>query len=200
MQEVVESRISCAEQEAIDVTLREEFVYDFFLYHAYSKLSGFLTNILGFAIFIMGVYSYWMGYSDGKELAFFVVSSVVFLTATPLQLKWKARQAMKQDMWRQTMHCTFFDGKGIQIERGENVRLYAWEEVERAAVAPKTIVLYIDGGEALVFPKESFGEKFGSIYQMIAINLGRSRSKRAEKAGKAKKKDDPDDKTAELAQ
>ena len=39
MQEAaVENRISCAERETIDVTLREELVYDFFLYHAYSKL------------------------------------------------------------------------------------------------------------------------------------------------------------------
>lgn len=194
MQEAaVENRISCAERETIDVTLREELVYDFFLYHAYSKLSGFLTNILGFAIFILGVYSYWMGYSDGKGLAFFFVSSVIFLAATPLQLKWKARRAMKDDMWRQTMHCTFVDGEGVQVERGENTRIYAWEEVERAAVAPKTIILYVDGGEALIFPKESFGTKFGRIYQMIAVNLGRSRSKRAEKQKK------PDKKTAELA-
>lgn len=188
MQEAAENKISCGEQETIDVTLREEFVYDFFLYHAYSKLSGFLTNILGFAIFILGVYSYWMGSSDGKGLAFFVVSAIVFLAATPLQLKWKARKAMKEAAWRETMHCTFTDGTGVQIKRGEETRFYGWEEVERAAVAPKTIILYIDGGEALIFPKESFGEKFGNIYQMIAVNLGRSRMKRRMKQEDSKKK------------
>ena len=39
----------------ITVQMTKETLYDFLLYHAYSKFSGFMANILGFAIIFLGV-------------------------------------------------------------------------------------------------------------------------------------------------
>ena len=50
------------------VHMTKEALYDFLLYHAYSKFSGFLMNILGFAVIFLGVLSYASGRA-GKAAA-----------------------------------------------------------------------------------------------------------------------------------
>ena len=45
----------------ITVHMTKEFLYDFLLFHAYSKFSGFLINILGLAIAFVGVFMYASG-------------------------------------------------------------------------------------------------------------------------------------------
>lgn len=167
-----EAQMTMLDSETIEVAMQEEFLFDFFLYHAYSKFQGFLTNILGFAIFILGAYSYWAGTVDGMGCGFFIAASILFIAATPIQLKLKARRAMQEESCARPVTYEFTDGKGI-LATAEDSRFYAWEDVRRAAVAPKTIILYLEGEKALVFPKAAFGEKFGKIYQMIAVNLAR---------------------------
>lgn len=52
-EEIKESRMT--------VRMTKEALYDFLLFHAYSKFSGFLVNILGLAIVFMGIFSYTTG-------------------------------------------------------------------------------------------------------------------------------------------
>ena len=49
-EEIKESRMT--------VRMTKEALYDFLLFHAYPKFSGFLVNILGLAIVFMGIFSY----------------------------------------------------------------------------------------------------------------------------------------------
>ena len=46
-----------------------------------------------------------------------------------------------------------------------------WTEVQRAVVAPKTIGVYYGKDQALILPKQDFGEEFLPIYQMIVRHL-----------------------------
>ena len=47
------------------VNMTKEALYDFLLFHAYSKFSGFLVNILGLAVAFMGIFSYTTGRVSG---------------------------------------------------------------------------------------------------------------------------------------
>lgn len=42
----------------ITVHMTKEALFDFLLFHAYSKFSGFLVNILGLAVAFMGIILY----------------------------------------------------------------------------------------------------------------------------------------------
>ena len=42
-------------EEKLTVQMTKEALFDFLLYHTYSKFSGFLTNVLGAAVGIMGI-------------------------------------------------------------------------------------------------------------------------------------------------
>ena len=83
-EEIKESRMT--------VRMTKEALYDFLLFHAYSKFSGFLVNILGLAIVFMGIFSYTTGRVNGIGAALYLAAAVLFLGATPFQLKMRAKK------------------------------------------------------------------------------------------------------------
>ena len=176
MQENAEKAENAPASATIRVTMTREALFDFFLYHAYSKLSGFLQNLLGLAVFFMGVWSYVSGRTGALGCFFFILASVCFLGYTPLLLWTKAGNAMRTEpMYRTPMDVTFTEGVSILVEQGSSRKEYPWEDVLRAPVTPKTISYYVSPEQALIIPKEAFGDQFLKCYQITARSLGMSR-------------------------
>ena len=55
---MVEKETKVVNENKMMVNMTKEALYDFLLFHAYSKFSGFLVNILGLAVAFMGIFSY----------------------------------------------------------------------------------------------------------------------------------------------
>ncbi len=162
--------------EKITVKMTKEYLYDFFLYHAYSKLSGFLVNILGLSVFFIGAFSYGRGKVGAAVCAIYVIFSLMLLCYTPITLKHRASKTVKTSpLYKEPMEMTFSDEQGIVTCQGDTSIVTPWENVVKAAVTPKTIAVYISAEEAIVIPKADFGDKFRPVFSMIARNLGRSR-------------------------
>ena len=64
-------------EEKITVRMTDTYLFDFTLYHTYSKLAGFLTNILGVAIAFMGIIMLVMGKIKLVQIIFYLVAAVV---------------------------------------------------------------------------------------------------------------------------
>lgn len=64
-------------EEKITVRMTDTYLFDFTLYHTYSKLAGFLTNILGAAIAFMGIIMLAMGKIKLVQIIFYLVAAVV---------------------------------------------------------------------------------------------------------------------------
>ena len=64
-------------EEKITVRMTDTYLFDFTLYHTYSKLTGFLTNILGAAIAFMGIIMLVMGKIKPVQIIFYLVAAVV---------------------------------------------------------------------------------------------------------------------------
>lgn len=64
-------------EEKITVRMTDIYLFDFTLYHTYSKLAGFLTNILGAAIAFMGIIMLAMGKIKLVQIIFYLVAAVV---------------------------------------------------------------------------------------------------------------------------
>ena len=79
----------------ITVRMTKEYLYDFLLFHAYSKFSGFLINILGLAVAFMGVIMYTTNHTGVTGLVFYLIAAVIFLGGTPLQLKMRAAKQVE---------------------------------------------------------------------------------------------------------
>ena len=64
-------------EEKITVRIQIHTCLTFTLYHTYSKLAGFLTNILGAAIAFMGIIMLVMGKIKPVQIIFYLVAAVV---------------------------------------------------------------------------------------------------------------------------
>lgn len=159
----------------ITVRMTKEALYDFLLFHAYSKFSGFLINILGLAIAFMGIIMYVTGKTGALSVVFYLAAAVCFLGYTPLTLKRRAKQQVQvNEEYCNPVEYTFSDA-GITTEWKDVKKEYAWEQIQRAVVTPKTIGIYYETERALIIPKEDFGDQFAEIFQRIAMNLGMNR-------------------------
>ena len=157
------------------VHMTKEALYDFLLFHAYSKFSGFLINILGLAVAFMGIILYVTGKTSVPGVKCYLVAAFIFLASNPIQLKMRAKkQVMVNEEYCNPVEYIFSE-EGIEVKYGSKTRFHKWEEIERAVVTPKTIGIYYAKEWAIILPKEDFGEKFASIFTLIAKQLGQSR-------------------------
>lgn len=161
--------------EKITVYMTKEALFDFLLFHAYSKFTGFLINILGLAVMFMGIILYVTGKTGTIGVVFYIAAAIMFLGYSPLQLKMRAKKQVKLNKeYSDPIEYTFSE-TGILTEREGMKQEYTWSEIEKAVVTPKTIGIYYEPEKALIIPKEDFGNQFVSIFQMIGIHLGRAK-------------------------
>lgn len=159
----------------ITVRMTKEYLYDFLLFHAYSKFSGFLINILGLAVAFMGIIMYTTDRTGVIGLVFYLIAAAIFLASTPLQLKMRAaKQVQVNKEYCNPVEYTF-SKEGIDVDNEGNVKHFEWSEIERAVVTPKTIGIYYGKEQAMILPKEDFGDQFVPIFTIIATELGQSK-------------------------
>lgn len=153
--------------------MTKEYLFDFLLFHAYSKLGGFLVNVLGLAVAVMGILMYVTGKTGATGAVLYIGAALAFLSYTPVLLKARAaKQVRVNPEFCQPIEYTFSE-EGILAKQSDGEKAYSWEEIQRGVVTPKTIGLYYEEEKALIIPKADFGEQFGEIFQMIAVHLGR---------------------------
>ena len=172
---MVEKETKEVNENKMMVNMTKEALYDFLLFHAYSKFSGFLVNILGLAVAFMGIFSYTTGRVSGIGAALYLVAAVIFLGGIPFQLKMRAKkQVVVNREYNAPVEYTFSE-KGITLEQNGESKTYEWEQIERAVVTPKTIGIYYAPECAMILPKEDFGDQFVPIFTTIATQLGQSK-------------------------
>lgn len=136
-------------EEKITVRMTDTYLFDFTLYHTYSKLAGFLTNIL--------------------------VAAVVFIVYTPLLLKYRSKKQVKRIERYHVLNEMTFNDEGIQVEFAEKKETYEWEQIQKVVTTPKTIGFYYETEKALIVPKPDFGDKFVPLLTLATKKLGPAR-------------------------
>lgn len=158
----------------IQVKMRKEFLYDLLLFHTYSQFSGFLINVLGLAVIIAGGILLGMDKISLARGIIYVVAGALFLAYTPFTLKIKAKNMMKAPRYQDDIFYEFHKEGILETIMGKE-NGYAWSQVEKAISTPKDIAFYVGNEEALVLPKESFGENFMPVMKLIAENVTRDK-------------------------
>jgi hypothetical protein len=158
----------------IVVKMKKEFIYDLLLFHTYSQFSGFLVNVLGLAVIIIGGLMLGMDKIELGQSIIYVIFGVLFLSYTPFILKRRANKMINTPRYQSEI-AYGFDENGINEEILGKVNCYTWSQVEKAISTPKDIAFYVGNEEALILPKESFGENFMPAMKLIAENVTRDR-------------------------
>ncbi len=157
-------------QVDINVNMKAEYIYDLLLFNTYSKFSGFLVNVLGLSVIIVGGLLLGTNKIDVPHSLLYVFAGIAFLSYTPIQLKKRAKKLMEQEKYQNSMTYQFSDD-GVQEIINDNTNTYSWDQFEKAISTPKDIAFYLNESEALVIPKESFGDNFMAVMQLIAKNM-----------------------------
>lgn len=156
----------------IRVKMKSEYIYDMLLYHMYSRFSGFLINMTGLTLLILG--GMWLKFEKllPVQAAGYLLMGVAVLIYTPLSLKVRANKMMKEPKFQAEIPYQFDHGGVLEQISGNEVR-YEWSQVKRAVATPKNIVFYMEGSTVLVFPKEFFQADFMAFMKLIVANMGR---------------------------
>lgn len=162
-------------EQKIYVRMTKEALFDFLLYHTYARFAGFLTNVLGVAVILMGVILLGMGKIQGSRMLLFLAAGVIFVVYTPLQLKRRAKKQMEQESALKNVWEYTFSESGIRVETGEKSEERPWSQIEKVVTAPKTIGIYYGKDQAWILPKEALGEAFVPVMQMIMAQIGREK-------------------------
>ena len=118
-------------EEKITVRMTDTYLFDFTLYHTYSKLAGFLTNILVAAIAFMGIIMLVMGKIKPVQIIFYLVAAVVFIVYTPLLLKYRSKKQVKRIERYHVPNEMTFNDEGIQVEFADKKETYEWEQIQK---------------------------------------------------------------------
>lgn len=158
----------------IQVKMKAEFIYDLLLFHTYSKLSGFLINLLGLSVIMAGGFLLKKGEINITQSLLYLTGGLFILCFTPINLRLQAKKMMSQSRYSyQIMYG--FHKDGIEESIGKTINSYSWENVEKVISTPKDIAFYIKETSALVLPKESFGDEFIPVMNLIIHNIRRDR-------------------------
>lgn len=156
----------------INVKMKAEYIYDLLLFNTYSKLSGFLVNMLGLSVIVLGGFLLGFGKVDVIHSLLYVFAGIGFLAYTPIILKKRAKKLMLLDKYKQPINYEF-NNDGI-FERIHNKQtLYKWDDFSKAISTPKDIAFYLNESEAIVVPKISFGDNFMPAMKFVADNMPR---------------------------
>jgi hypothetical protein len=159
---------------AVDVKMKAQFIYDLLLYHTYSKFSGFVINLVGLSVIVMGGFSLRAGRITMGQCAIYIAAGLCVLAFTPLNLKIQSKKMMKAPKYSDVIRYNF-DEQGIEEVIGDKINSYAWSHVKKATATPKNIAFYVTDDSALIVPKESFGDNFMPVMKLIAENMSRER-------------------------
>lgn len=158
--------------ETIKVQMTKELLFDFLLYHTYSKASGFLVNMLGLGVGVVGAVMQAMGKIGTEKLALYLLVAVAFLVYTPLLLRRRAKIQMQTNPEYRDERTYIFSEKGIFVLQNGKETEYEWGRIERTVTTPKTIGIYYGKDQAFIIPKEAFGDRFVPVMQMVVCHIG----------------------------
>lgn len=153
-------------EEKITVKMTAEALYDFTLFHTYSKFAGFLTNVLGLAVGFMGIILVVTKKSSAASLVFYLLAAAAFLCFTPLQLKLRAKKQIQLNPEFKGKTEYTFNNAGITSEHDGKKVSYSWEQMKKVVATPKTIGFYYEPDRAFIIPKADFEDRFVPIMKL----------------------------------
>ena len=162
-------------EEKIFVQMTEKVLFDFMLFHTYSKFAGFLSNVLGMAVAFIGIILTIMNKATIGQLVLYLVAAAIFVSFTPIQLKMRAKKQMQTNAEYKEGCSYLFRKENLTRVQGECETVFEWNQIEKVVSTPKTIGFYYGPDKALIVPKECFENRFVQIMQIVMQNVDMSK-------------------------
>lgn len=152
-----------------DVKMTDKAMYDFLLYHTYTKVSGMLGVMFGFLMFLVAFRQ--LAQKQPETSVFFFFLAFFFLVFTPVILWKRAKEQVKHTpMFQEPIHYEL-NQKGVAVSQGEQKTLNKWKDFEKAVATNQSIILYVTRMRAIIFPRKDMGEQYTAAVSMIYTHM-----------------------------
>lgn len=152
-----------------EVQMSVKYMFDFMLYHNYTRLNGLLGVLVGVLGLFIGISNVIGGKAQESAIGFFV--AVLFFVITPVSIKNSAkRQIGSTPAFANPLEYEFTD-EGVVVRQCEEEALTKWEEFDKAVSSNCSIILYITRVRAIILPKECMGEQYANVVRVISTHM-----------------------------
>lgn len=159
----------------VEVNMKEEYMIDFMMNHAYRTFTGIAGLVIGVVALSLGIISVVKG-NIQSSLPMFLIA-VLFLYVSPKSAINRAKQQVqKSEMFKKTLEYEFSE-EGITVRQDETEALNEWSEMLKVTETRKSMVVYITRVRAIIFPKECMGEKYGDVLKIVRAHMPASKVK-----------------------
>jgi hypothetical protein len=146
----------------VDIQMNTAALYDYFLRHVYTSLSGILGTVIG--VFCL------MAYFIKGASVLYLVFGIVIILYLPWNLYLTARRQALQETFRKPLHYAFYEN-GIEVSQGEVRQMQKWEDMVKAVSTSKSIIVYTGKNAASIFPRKDLGENVMGLIQIISTHM-----------------------------
>lgn len=145
-----------------DVKITGGVLYDFLMYHNYSKMANLIANIVGAFILIGGIVN--------GSVPFLICGGIILLYM-PISLALKAKQQqLASPAFKKPLHYRLTE-EGVAVSQDGQEELMKWEDMYKAVSTQKSIVLYTTRINAFIFPRKDLGTDIPKLIEIISVNM-----------------------------
>lgn len=145
-----------------DVKITRGAMYDYMMYHSYSKISGILSAVAG----VIGL----MGFLSSHEVIY-LIAALLLILYLPWTLFLRAEKQVKGNKaFEEPLHYKLTE-EGIEVSQRGQVQQQKWEDVVKAVSSFSSIIVYTGPVNASIFPKKDLGDKKGKVIEIISTHM-----------------------------
>ncbi len=145
-----------------DVKITPSVLYDYLMYHTYSKMAGIVGTVVG--VFMIMVFL-------SNHYPIYLIAGIVIIGYLPVTLLLKAhQQAQLTPAFKKPLHYKMTD-EGISVSQDDSMEEQSWESCFKAVSTSSSIILYTSRTTASIFPKRDLGDKKEALIEMISTHL-----------------------------
>ncbi|MBQ8039778.1 MAG: YcxB family protein [Lachnospiraceae bacterium] len=145
-----------------DVKITGGILYDFLMYHNYSKISNLIVNIIGAFILTGGIVN--------KHIPF-IICGIILLLYLPVSLFVKAKQQqLLSPAFKKPLHYRL-TAEGVFVSQDGQEEMQEWNNMYKAVSTPKSIILYTTRVNACIFPRKDLGTDVPKLMEIISVNM-----------------------------
>ncbi|TCK87942.1 YcxB-like protein [Natranaerovirga hydrolytica] len=151
--------------EQVEVTIKEEDMYQFMLHCEYKRVMGIVYLLISITCLVLFPFSLIWG---DTALTLLLLAGGLFHTLfTPLSLKLKAkRQVLMNEAYKEPFLYTINED-GLVIEQKENKFEYQWEELLKVVQTKTLVLFFLNKRLAFIMPIRNCEESIEDILSIL---------------------------------
>ena len=158
-----------------EVTVTQQDMFQFNIYHAYHGVQGILATMVGIWVLITAGITF--GKVSPMYTVLYLILGIVFLVYVPANLYLRSKHQIKSSETLQHALHYKIDEAGVHVSQGEQTADLEWKQIYKMVSNKNQLLIYSSRVNAYIIPKSQIGEQYGVFLQIAGGHLPKYRYK-----------------------